>query len=60
MSAGRKRAFDKEQALELAMQVQQILQRYRDLREIIAILGIDELSDEDRLSWRVPGAFSSS
>ena len=25
------------------------MQRYRDLREIIAILGIDELSDEDRL-----------
>jgi F-type H+-transporting ATPase subunit beta len=33
----------------VARQVQQILQRYRDLREIIAILGIDELSDEDRL-----------
>ncbi len=33
----------------VAQQVQQILQRYRDLREIIAILGIDELSDEDRL-----------
>ena len=34
---------------QVAQQVQQILQRYRDLREIIAILGIDELSDEDRL-----------
>ncbi len=34
---------------DVALQVQQILQRYRDLREIIAILGIDELSDEDRL-----------
>ena len=33
----------------VAQQVQEILQRYRDLREIIAILGIDELSDEDRL-----------
>ena len=33
----------------VARQVQQILQRYRDLREIIAILGIDELSDEDRI-----------
>ncbi|MBT4139756.1 MAG: F0F1 ATP synthase subunit beta [Candidatus Latescibacteria bacterium] len=33
----------------IALQVQQILQRYRDLREIIAILGIDELSDEDRV-----------
>jgi F-type H+-transporting ATPase subunit beta len=34
---------------DVTQQVQQILQRYRDLREIIAILGIDELSDEDRL-----------
>ncbi len=33
----------------VARDVQQILQRYRDLREIIAILGIDELSDEDKL-----------
>ena len=33
----------------VAQSVQEILQRYRDLREIIAILGIDELSDEDRL-----------
>ena len=30
-------------------QVQQILQRYRDLQDIIAILGIDELSEEDKL-----------
>jgi F-type H+-transporting ATPase subunit beta len=29
--------------------VQQTLQRYRDLQDIIAILGIDELSDEDKL-----------
>jgi F-type H+-transporting ATPase subunit beta len=34
---------------QVALQVQQILQRYNDLREIIAILGIDELSDEDKL-----------
>ena len=34
---------------QIALQVQEILQRYRDLREIIAILGIDELSDEDKL-----------
>jgi F-type H+-transporting ATPase subunit beta len=32
-----------------AQGVQEVLQRYRDLREIIAILGIDELSDEDKL-----------
>ena len=29
--------------------VQQILQRYKDLQDIIAILGMDELSDEDKL-----------
>src|SRR5438045_2297596 len=29
--------------------VQEMLQRYRDLQDIIAILGIDELSDEDKL-----------
>jgi F-type H+-transporting ATPase subunit beta len=29
--------------------VQQILQRYRELQDIIAILGIDELSEEDKL-----------
>ena len=34
---------------QVARDVQQVLQRYRDLREIIAILGIDELSDDDRL-----------
>ena len=30
-------------------QVQEILQRYKDLQDIIAILGMDELSDEDKL-----------
>ena len=30
--------------------VQQILQKYRDLQDIIAILGMDELSDEDKLT----------
>jgi len=29
--------------------VQQILQRYKDLQDIIAILGMDELTDEDKL-----------
>ncbi|MBI1953768.1 MAG: F0F1 ATP synthase subunit beta, partial [Candidatus Omnitrophica bacterium] len=33
----------------VARSVQRILQRYKDLRDIIAILGIDELSEEDRL-----------
>jgi F-type H+-transporting ATPase subunit beta len=32
-----------------ARQVQQILQRYKDLQDIIAILGMDELSEEDKL-----------
>jgi len=33
-----------------AQQVKQVLQRYKDLQDIIAILGIDELSDEDKLT----------
>jgi len=35
---------------DVARGVQQVLQRYRDLQDIIAILGIEELSDEDRLA----------
>lgn len=35
---------------QIAREVQRILQRYKDLRDIIAILGINELSQEDRLS----------
>lgn len=34
---------------DVARQVQKILQRYKDLQDIIAILGIDELPDEDKL-----------
>lgn len=34
---------------DTARQVQRILQRYKDLQDIIAILGIDELSEEDKL-----------
>jgi F-type H+-transporting ATPase subunit beta len=34
---------------QTATRVQEVLQRYRELQDIIAILGIDELSDEDRL-----------
>jgi F-type H+-transporting ATPase subunit beta len=34
----------------VARQVKQILQRYKDLQDIIAILGIDELSEEDKLT----------
>ncbi len=34
---------------QVAMRVQESLQRYRELQDIIAILGMDELSEEDRL-----------
>ncbi len=34
----------------VATEVQQILQRYKDLQDIIAILGMDELTDEDKLA----------
>jgi F-type H+/Na+-transporting ATPase subunit beta len=34
---------------QTATQVQQVLQRYKDLQDIIAILGIDELTDEDKV-----------
>ena len=34
----------------IARKVQEILQKYRELQDIIAILGMDELSDEDRLT----------
>jgi F-type H+-transporting ATPase subunit beta len=35
---------------EVARRVQENLQRYKELQDIIAILGLDELSDEDRLT----------
>ena len=34
----------------MARGVQEVLQRYRELQDIIAILGIEELSEEDRLT----------
>ncbi len=37
-----------EEHYRVATQVQEILQRYKELQDIIAILGIDELSDEDK------------
>jgi F-type H+/Na+-transporting ATPase subunit beta len=39
-----------EEHFTVANQVKQVLQRYKDLQDIIAILGIDELSDEDRVT----------
>ncbi len=38
-----------ERHYAVARRVQEVLQRYRDLQDIIAILGLDELSEEDRL-----------
>ena len=35
---------------EVARRVQQVLQKYKELQDIIAILGMDELSDEDKLT----------
>ena len=39
-----------EEHYNVAQQVKGILQRYKDLQDIIAILGIDELSEEDKLT----------
>ncbi len=39
-----------EEHYSVAREVQRVLQRYKDLQDIIAILGMDELSDEDRLT----------
>lgn len=39
-----------EEHYQVARRVQQILQRYKDLQDIIAILGMDELSEEDKLT----------
>jgi F-type H+-transporting ATPase subunit beta len=38
-----------EHHYNVAQEVQRVLQRYRDLQDIIAILGVDELSEEDKL-----------
>ncbi len=38
-----------EEHYEAALGVQRVLQRYKDLRDIISILGVDELSDDDKL-----------
>jgi F-type H+-transporting ATPase subunit beta len=39
-----------EEHYQVTRQVQQILQKYKDLQDIIAILGMDELSEEDKLT----------
>jgi len=51
--ASTSRALDPEvvgqEHYQVAVEVQQTLQKYRELQDIIAILGMDELSDEDKL-----------
>jgi F-type H+-transporting ATPase subunit beta len=39
-----------EEHYDVARGVQQVLQKYKDLQDIIAILGMDELSDEDKIT----------
>jgi F-type H+/Na+-transporting ATPase subunit beta len=39
-----------EEHYQMAREVQRVLQRYKDLQDIIAILGVEELSDEDKLT----------
>ena len=39
-----------EEHYNVAQEVKQLLQKYNDLQDIIAILGVDELSDEDKLT----------
>lgn len=39
-----------EEHYKVAQETKQVLQRYKDLQDIIAILGIEELSDEDKLT----------
>lgn len=41
--------FVGEEHYRVAMQVKEILARYRELRDVIAILGVEELAEEDRL-----------
>jgi F-type H+-transporting ATPase subunit beta len=45
-----KREILGDEHFDVANEVKEVLQRYRDLQDIIAILGIEELSDEDRVT----------
>jgi F-type H+/Na+-transporting ATPase subunit beta len=45
-----KREILGDEHFDVANQVKQVLQRYKELQDIIAILGIDELSDDDRVT----------
>ncbi|MBE9530722.1 MAG: F0F1 ATP synthase subunit beta, partial [Proteobacteria bacterium] len=43
-------AYIGDEHYQVARQVQRILQKYTELQDIIAILGIDELADEDKIT----------
>ena len=45
-----RRGIVSDEHYETTTRVQEVLQRYRDLQDIIAILGMEELSDEDKLT----------
>jgi len=47
-SSGSTRRSIGQEHYDVARETQRVLQRYRDLQDIIAILGIDELSEEDK------------
>ena len=49
-----------EEHYNVAREVQRVLQRYRDLQDIIAILGIEELSDDDKLTVARARSISAS
>ena len=49
-----------EEHFRVANQVKEMLQRYKELQDIIAILGIDELSDEDKLTVGARAGSSAS
>ena len=44
------RVREMEEELNLAREVQQVLQKYKELQDIIAILGMEELSDQDKIT----------
>ncbi len=49
-----------EEHYNVARRVQEILQKYKELQDIIAILGMEELSDEDKTTVTVPERFRDS
>ncbi len=49
-----------EEHYEVARKVQEDLQKYKELQDIIAILGMEELSDEDKTVVAVQERFRSS